>query len=175
MNIKGVVIAFFMVVLTMAGNALADIRDTYDYASSCPQSPNKTDKWGFATCNCTSYAADKMNEHDVHLNNYNWPKKGFHWGNAYEWIKAAQAAQAAKLAGITYNTSPKHRDIAWWPASDSTKWLGHVAYVESVDSKGNITVSEYNFEHKYDYGHGTRAIKKGSSSYPKYFIHFGAK
>jgi len=162
MSKKVIINVVFLVIMAITGTALA--RDTYDYAGSCPQSPDKADKWNFYTCECTSYSADKMNEHSVKLTNY---YKSVHWGNASNWINAAKSAR------ISYNSSPKHRDIAWWPAgSGAMKW-GHVAYVESVDSKGNITVSEYNFGKKYDYGN--RSIKKGSSSYPKYFIHFGAK
>lgn len=148
----------FIAMLVFSGTVLA--RDTYDYDGSCPKSPNLVDKWKFYTCNCTSYAADKMNEHKVGLtNSYKLPK-GKTWGNASNWINAA------KQAGISYNSTPKHRDIAWFSN-------GHVAYVESVDSKGNITVSEYNYCKAYDYC--TRSIKKGTSSYPKFFIHFGAK
>jgi len=154
MSIKRIALTVLTLIMAAAGTGIAS--DTYDYASSCPKYPDRVDKWNFYTCECTSYSADKMNEHGVSLNNY---YKGVHWGNAGNWINAA------KQAGISYNTSPKHRDIAWFS-------YGHVAYVESVDSSGNITVSEYNYGSRYDYG--TRSIKKGSSSYPKYFIHFGA-
>jgi surface antigen len=153
---KQALITGFLGMLVVSGAALAG--DTYDYDSSCPKSPNKVDKWSFYTCNCTSYAADKMNEHGVKLNNSYKQPKGKYWSGASNWIAAASRA------GISYNSSPKHRDIAWFS-------YGHVAYVESVDSNGNITVSEYNYK-SYDYG--TRSLKKGSSSYPKYFIHFGA-
>ena len=162
MTIKGVIIGLFMVVVVMIGNALAS--DTYDYASSCPQSPDRVDKWSFYTCECTSYSADKMNEHGVGLWNY---YKGVHWGYARNWKNAAMAAR------ISCTTTPKHRDIAWWAPSSANHYYGHVAYVESVDSSGNITVSEYNWAKPFDYG--TRAIKRGSSSYPQSFIHFGAK
>lgn len=155
MSLKQLIVCLFTMIL-MTGTAIA--RDTYDYASSCPQHPDRVDKWSFYTCECTSYAADKMNEHSVKLTN---SYKGVHWGNASNWINAAKAAR------ISYSTTPKHRDIALFS-------YGHVAYVESVDSHGNITVSEYNGPgHHFDYN--TRSIKKGSSSYPKYFIHFGAK
>lgn len=143
--------------MSVVGTAIA--KDTYDYDNNCPK-PNGgkmvTDKWKFYQCECTSYAADKMNEHKVNLTN---SYKGVRWGYASNWINAASQA------GISYNSTPKNRDIAWFS-------YGHVAYVESVDSKGNITVSEYNYK-SYDYN--MRTIKKGSSAYPKYFIHFGAK
>jgi surface antigen len=144
-------------ILFVFGAAQSFARDTYDYASTCPKKHDQVDKWNFYTCECTSYSADKMNEHKVKLNN---SYDGVRWGDASHWVSAASAAN------ISYNSKPKHMDIAWFK-------YGHVAYVESVDSKGNITVSEYNYSNSYDYD--TRSIKKSSSSYPKYFIHFGAK
>jgi surface antigen len=157
MSAKKAGVVFFIFFMTVVGNAIA--RDTYDYDSSCPKNGGKmnVDKWNFYQCECTSYSTDKMNEHSVKMmNSY----KNVHWGNASNWVTAAAAAK------VSYNSSPKNRDIAWFS-------YGHVAYVESVDSKGNVTISEYNYNPKYDYN--TRTIKKGSSSYPKYFIHFGAK
>lgn len=165
MNSKKVTIGlvFFLFFITVAGSAIAD--DTYDYKSRCPKSANQADKWSFMTCNCTSYAADKMNEGGVGLNNTykQTPKKK--WGDAKNWIIAAKAA------GISYNTSPQKRDIAWFDYGT----YGHVAYVESVDSNKNVTLSEYNYSPAYGHIYGTRTVKKGSSAYPKYFIHFGAK
>ncbi len=154
MTKNAVLFIIFITIMAITGTASAS--DTYDYASKCPQYPDQVDKWNFYTCECTSYSSDKMNEHSVKLSN---SYKGVKWGNASNWVNAAKAAK------ISYNSSPKHRDIAWFS-------YGHVAYVESVDSKGNITVSEYNYSPKFDYN--TRSIKKGSSSFPKYFIHFGA-
>lgn len=124
------------------------------------------DRWNFYQCECTSYAADKMNEHSVKLNN---SYKGVKWGYASNWINAANRV------GISYNSTPKHRDIAWFCYKNKkTKQCdGHVAYVESVDSKKNVTISEYNYSPSHDYN--MRTIKKGSTGYPDYFIHFGAK
>lgn len=152
-------IGLTVVLLLVAVVGVVRASDTYDYNGSCPQNGGKMkiDKWSFYQCECTSYASDKMNEHGVKLNN---SYKNVRWGYASNWINAANAAH------ISYNTTPKKRDVAWFS-------YGHVAYVEDVDSKGNVTVSEYNYSPKYDYN--KRTIKKGSSAYPKYFIHFGAK
>ena len=161
MHLKGFLITLFILVVAMSGTALAG--DTYDYKSICPKYHDYADKWSFYTCECTSYAADKMNEHGVKLNNsYKQPSRHY-WSDASNWINAAKAA------GVSYNTSPKNRDIAWFS-------YGHVAYVESVDSKDTISISEYNYYYpKNPYIYSTRSIKKGTSAYPKYFIHFGAK
>lgn len=131
-------------------NAIAG--NTYDYRSSCPQSPNKVDKWNFYTCNCTSYDADKLSERGIPFYNY---YKGVRWGNASNWINAASQVR------VSYNTTPKRGDVAWFS-------YGHVAFVDYVDGSGNVTISEYNYS---PYSYGERTLKKGSSSYPKYFIH----
>ncbi len=150
-------LVLFLFFMTIAGITIAG--DTYNYKASCPQNGGKKveDIWKFYQCECTSYAADKMNEHGVKFNNY---YKGSHWGYADNWIIAA------KKAGVPYDKNPKHRDIAWFS-------IGHVAYVEDVDSKGNIKVSDYNHDLKHDYAF--RTINKGSTNYPTVFIHFGAK
>ncbi|MBF0554582.1 MAG: CHAP domain-containing protein [Nitrospirae bacterium] len=180
-----VTVAIF-IVMAMAATALA--RDTYlDLGYNCPSdgvSGTKADQFGFIRCNCTSYAAKKMSEHgvDIHDTYLTVSGKTTHegWHHAKNWIAATKAAMNAG-ADISYNTSPKHRDIAVWTGGT----YGHVAYVESVDSKGNITVSDYNHDGKLVYASsrtlsiatkGMDPNKKGyPDRYPQYFIHFGAK
>ena len=111
------------------------------------------DKWNEWICECTSYAADKLNERGVPFTSR---YKNVRWGGAGKWINAAT------LAGVPYNKTPRRGDVAWWP--------GHVAYVEAVDSYRNVTISEYNWGVGWDYH--TRTIKRGSTNYPNYFIHF---
>ncbi|MBF0488204.1 MAG: CHAP domain-containing protein [Nitrospirae bacterium] len=184
-----IAIAIF-IVMAMAATAMAT--DTYhrDYYSNCPKGAdvvengrNGTQNRGWYTCECTSYAAEKMFEHGVKLTD---SYKGVTWGDPFQWISAIDKLNKAGDKSVTYNKSPKHMDIAVWTniGPTDTRYnhkTGHVAYVESVDGSGNITVSEYNYStsHQYDKdksGNDTlRAISKGSSSYPDYFIHFGAK
>ena len=80
---------------------------------------------------CTYYVYDKVGG-----------KIGSTWGNANNW------ANAAASAGYTVNNSPSQGAIL----QTSQGAFGHVAYVESVNSNGSITVSEMN------YGHGVGVV-----------------
>jgi surface antigen len=136
-------------------NSLAT--DTYDYRGVCP-TPNGgkriLDRWNEWECECTSYAADKLNERGVPFTSR---YKNVRWKSAINWINAAT------LAGVPYNKTPRRGDVAWFA-------YGHVAYVEAVDSYGDVTISEYNWGHPHDYH--TRTVDRGSKPYPTYFIHF---
>jgi CHAP domain len=137
-------------------NSLA-LTDTYEYRGVCPTPDGGKrilDKWNEWICECTSYAADKLNERGVP---FTARYKNVLWKNAGSWINAAT------LAGVPYNTTPQRGDVAWFK-------YGHVAYVEAVDSYGDVTISEYNFGNPHDYH--TRTLNRGSWNYPSYFIHF---
>jgi CHAP domain-containing protein len=137
-------------------NSLA-LTDTYDYRGVCPTPDGGKrilDKWQFWICECTSYAADKLNERGVPFTDH---YKGVLWKSGGNWINAAT------LAGVPYDKTPRRGDIA-------RIWRNHVAYVEAVDSYGDVTISEYNAGHPHDYS--TRTIRRGSTGYPSYFIHF---
>jgi surface antigen len=137
-------------------NSLA-LTDTYNYRGVCP-TPNGgkqiLDKWNEWECECTSYVADKLNERGVPFTSR---YKGVRWKSAINWINAAT------LAGVPYNKTPRLGDVAWFEH-------GHVAYVQAVDSYGDVTISEYNWGVKWDYH--TRTITRGANAYPNYFIHF---
>ncbi|WP_274315423.1 CHAP domain-containing protein [Staphylococcus hyicus] len=64
------------------------------------------------------------------------------WGNANNW------ASAARAAGYTVNNTPRTGAIM----QTSVGPYGHVAYVESVNKNGSVTVSEMN------YGHGAGVV-----------------
>ena len=80
---------------------------------------------------CTYYVYDRVGG-----------KIGSTWGNANNW------ANAAASAGYTVNNRPSAGAIMQSTAGA----YGHVAYVESVNSNGSITVSEMN------YGHGVGVV-----------------
>ena len=137
-------------------NSLA-LTDTYLYRGVCPApdgGKQMLDKWNEWICECTSYAADKLNERGVPFTDH---YKGVLWKSGGNWINAATQA------GVPYNKTPRRGDVAWFK-------YGHVAYVEAVDSYGDVTISEYNWVHPHDYS--TRTISRGSTAYPSYFIHF---
>ena len=97
---------------------------------------------------CTYYVFDRVGG-----------KIGSTWGNANNW------ANAAASAGYTVNNRPSAGAIMQSTAGA----YGHVAYVESVNSNGSITVSEMN------YGHGVGVVTSrtlSSSEAASYnFIH----
>ena len=72
--------------------------------------------------NCTWYVKEKV------------PYIGGTWGNANQWLASAQA-YGYKTGGM-----PRDGDIAVSLAG----YYGHVAYVESVNKDGSVTVSEMN-------------------------------
>ncbi len=127
---------------TVSGQDMGTYANTYNYAGECPSpaggrySTADIDAWRFYKCECTSYAADKVNERGIPFNN---SYKGVHWGNASNWKNAALAA------GVIVTTTPRAGDVAWWS--------GHVAYVDSVNADGTVNVSEYNWS---PYNYGTR-------------------
>ncbi|MFC0137591.1 CHAP domain-containing protein [Staphylococcus petrasii] len=73
---------------------------------------------------CTWYVYDKVGG-----------KIGSTWGNANNWASAAQSA------GYTVNNTPAKGAILQTTQGS----MGHVAYVESVNSDGSITISEMNY------------------------------
>jgi len=132
------------------------LTNTYNYRGVCPTPDGGErilDKWNEWICECTSYVADKLNERGVP---FTARYKHVLWKGAGTWINAAA------LAGVPYNKTPRRGAVAWFP--------GHVAYVEAVDSYGDVTISEYNWGHPHDYH--TRTIARGAYAYPGYFIHF---
>lgn len=148
-------LAVFSGTVATVPNALA--WNSYDYKGVCP-SPSGgrkiLDKWYMWTCECTSYAADKLNERGV---SFRGGYKNVKWGSAGNWLAAAKAT------ATPYSMSPRRGDVAWWAS-------GHVASVDAVDSYGNVTISEYNWGNRWNYH--TRTIKRGTASFPNYFIHF---
>lgn len=82
-------------------------------------------------------------------------------GNGGQWYDRAPAAKRSLI--------PKAGSAAVKPSSSTNPW-GHVAYVESVNSDGTITVSEYN-----QAGTGAYGTQRGSASALGFtkFVDFG--
>jgi surface antigen len=140
--------------------AAENANDTYDYRLECPTPTGGkvvADPWWFFKCECTSYVADKLNERGVRFTNY---YKGPRWSNAINW------RDVAKRVGIPVSNTPKAGSVAWFS-------YGHVAYVQSVNSNGTVTISEYNYYTTRDpagrYDYRTRTISASSVSA---YIHF---
>jgi len=77
---------------------------------------------GYAFGYCTWYVATRVN----------MPSN---WGNANTWDNFAP------LSGWTVSSTPRVGAIA---QTDGSSYLGHVAYVESVNANGTVTISEMN-------------------------------
>jgi surface antigen len=105
---------------------------------------------GFANSNCTSYVAWRINR-DMGIDTVTASNMYFYNGmtgpnnisgsfsNAHNWDNRASSI------GFTLTSSPRKGDIAVFePGVGQSGTVGHVAYVESVNSDGSVNISEYN-------------------------------
>lgn len=99
------------------------------------------DPWGLYTRECVSYAAWK-----VHSTGRFVPHFGGA-GNANQW------PSTVARSGIGSGSTPRAGSVAMWPIG----YYGHVMYVESVNSDGTITVSDYNLNWDGNYRQYTRS------------------
>ncbi len=113
--------------------------------------------WGaYAGHNCTNYVAYV----ETVVNRATSP--GTDMGHAYQW------ADSAKRKGIPVDRVPAKGAVAQWNISTNNP-DGHVAYVESVGSNGEITISQ----DAWSAGpFSWKKISPGSSIWPNNFIHF---
>jgi surface antigen len=107
--------------------------------------------------NCTNYVAyvEQM------VNGASAPS--YLLGNAYQWGPNASAH------GNPPDSTPKPGAVAWWDQNAGRGPLGHVAYVESVNTDGSITVSQ-DVANTGPFSWET--LSAGSSRWPTGFIHF---
>jgi surface antigen len=93
---------------------------------------------------CTAYAYERRP--DI----YNWAvahgAEPYNW-NAYKW------AHWAQVTGLPTGSAPAVGAIAVYPIGAYGSSVGHVAYVEKVNSDGSYTVSEENFGYS-EYNNG---------------------
>ena len=88
------------------------------------------DPWGLYTRECVSYTAWKVYSTGRYVPHFGGR------GNANQWPSTAAAY------GIPSGSTPKAGSVAVW----NIGYYGHVMYVESVNSDGTITVSDYNLQ-----------------------------
>ena len=93
------------------------------------------DDWGMYTRQCVSYAAYKVSS--VYGNMPYWGGRG----NANQW------GDNARAAGIPVSTTPKAGTVGVQYSGS----YGHVAWVESVNSDGTLTISQFNANWSGDY------------------------
>jgi surface antigen len=151
-----------------ASSAFADttLCSGYDW-TTCPNagytdhgygSHSTTSYWGaYAGHNCTNYVAYAESA----LNGA--PTPGYLLGNGSDWDDNASAH------GVPVDTTPGRGSVAQWEAgyhgADSS---GHVAYVESANADGSITVSGDNFSS----GPFSWRTIPANGNWPSHFIHF---
>jgi surface antigen len=117
-------------------------------------SPTELSSRGYAYRNCTDYVAWKEASLGASVPS--------NLGNAGQWYN--------RIPANDRSSTPQASDAAVQPGTSSNPY-GHVAFIESVNSNGTITVSEYNYDM---IGNGdTRTATAASMGFTE-FINFGA-
>ncbi|HLR19190.1 MAG TPA: CHAP domain-containing protein [Staphylococcus sp.] len=106
------------------GNEASAAEQTTQTSQTTTQTTSSSSANLYTSGQCTWYVYDKVGGNI-----------GSTWGNANNW------ASAASSAGYTVNNSPEAGSIL----QSSEGPMGHVAYVENVNSDGSVTVSEMNY------------------------------
>ena len=110
------------------------------------------DPWGMCKRQCVSYAAFKVDQ--AYGNMPNWGG----YGNANQWD------DNARRAGIPVGTTPKVGAVG--VVNDGT--YGHVAWIESVNGDGTLTISQFNANWSGEYSRWVVA-----PSFFDVYIYFG--
>jgi surface antigen len=145
----------------------AAISECFDYGYSCAKGGYKGyDDWGFYAAgspgnggnhNCTSYAAYRAS-----TNGSRRPQGNL--GHAGQWAGNAQAF------GFLVDNNPAVGAVAQWIYGV----YGHVAYVESINNDGSLTISQDNYDIRGSMRGGWTEITRvtRNSGWPHNFIHF---
>ena len=152
-------------VVSSSGTAYATI-GTDDYPSNLKTAAQDSvvDPWGFYNRECVSFVAWRLNNDNgmSFSNNMN----GGHFGYAYQWKQ-----NAINLFGASvFSGTPAPGAVAWWGQSSYTP-MGHVAYVDSVNSDGSINIEQYN-AYPYPGAYSTQTLKTTDTHFPDGFLHF---
>jgi surface antigen len=113
------------------GGNISGNKGGYPYQGDCPRRQDDyLDRWGMYVCECVSYGAWKVEQY------YGIKVKSIGRSGSYNGAYWPQ-----RLKGIVpMGSEPRAGSIASWPDGP----YGHVAWVEYIDSAGNVWVSEYN-------------------------------
>ncbi len=124
-----------------------------------PNAPTKADGGGLSPLGyyyreCVDFVAWRLNR-DAGITTapwkYTWSRLTPLGGDAKDWEKNWISH------GWTVSQTPVPGSVAWWHTSNSG--LGHVAYVQAVNSNGTVTLEEYNWASNHLYS--TRTIPAG--------------
>ena len=113
------------------------------------------DEWRYYNRECTSFVAWRLNSRNgVDFYNY---YGGVNFGDAGTW------GSAARSIGITVDMNPAPGSVFW---QQSGKY-GHVAWVNTVNDDGTVTIEEYNWlidNSYYDGAYHSRNVAVSSAS-----------
>jgi surface antigen len=152
-----------MLALNLATSAFGQA-NTYPYPNA---NTGGVDPWSFYYRQCTSYCAWKLNELAGRTSSpwafFNGMRSdvaggGGRFSNANNWDDRARAL------GYTVSNVPARGAIAQWDTGEGYRNprtgvdVGHVAFVESLNTDGSVQVSEYNFS---AYSFTTRTVRAG--------------
>lgn len=114
--------------------------------------------YGYAYRNCTDFVAWKLNA----TNKFS-ATSGY--GHGYQWGHRASDDSGTKY-GV--NKKPTRGAVAWWDRDAyGMSSYGHVAWVESVNGDGTVTIQEYN-----NPGGGTYGKRTINKDHVSGYIHF---
>jgi surface antigen len=137
--------------ITLCSGASYSICTAAGYTDQGFGAHNSTSYWGaYSGHNCTNYVA--YVEQTVN----GAPPPTYQLGDASQW------ADNARAHGVAVNNTPARGAVAQWAS-------GHVAYVESVNIDGSITISQDVYS---ACPFSWRSISSTSSGWPNNFIHF---
>jgi len=115
---------------------------------------NGTDPLGYGCRQCVSYTAFKVGQKTG-----NYPR---YWGNANMWPSSARAA------GYQTGSTPRANSVGVIMAGQ----YGHTVWVDSVNSDGTLTISQYNYYNAGGSGWGNYSKMKVSPSTYNVYIYF---
>ena len=115
---------------------------------------NGTDPLGYGCRQCVSYTAFKVGQRTG-----NYPR---YWGNANMWPSSARAA------GYQTGSTPRANSVGVIMAGQ----YGHTVWVDSVNSDGTLTISQYNYYNAGGSGWGNYSKMRVPASTYNTFIYF---
>jgi surface antigen len=143
----GIATAVPATLVVMAAGTAAAGTDTYPSKWATAPMDSLIDNWGEYNRECTSYAAWMLHS----VNGFEMP---FH-DNAVNWGPDARAR------GYSVNSTPAVGSVYW------TSTPQHVAWVESVNSNGTVTIEDYNSDYTGHWREHSVAASSASG-----YIHF---
>jgi surface antigen len=149
------------------GSQFSGDKGGYPWQKTCPRGIDSfLDTFGMYVCECVSYGAWKVYHHyGVKVKSITGVASGYNGGQWPDRLRGYVPMGDYRTARIG--------DIVSW--KDPSGSYGHVAWVEAVDSSGNIWVSEYNVK-RGDYSERNASSTGGwmNAQYGTY-IHFSQK